>query len=274
MALTSLCRTPIERSRKALFQGDAAVAIFWLTAASVFLGAQAIIPSTASASQVHGALTNIDRLFRLDMLQSNREFVEHMIGPAKYTSAASGDSAISVRMYVVDGCNVEVGYKDDAVTYLGLKGVSSHCSFPLSRFIPHSPPTRVGELSRLTFGAFETDVGPGTKPNFYRVECLASCGNSAEPSVSLYHSGAHSDEFIDIVIEQEYPYSDRTTDLGLSKLEDILLKMESSQYLSSGTVACDPKYQPLHKRLFETAAVKNVFVGFNLGSHAPNCHVP
>lgn len=225
----------------------------------------------AEAKPAHGTSTKIDTLFRVDMLNSNREYVEHLIGPAKYTNLTSGDSPIESRNYIVNGCNVEVGYKQGTVTYLGLNGVSARCQFPLSRFIPHSPPTHVDALPELTFGAFENEVGSGIDQNFYDVECLGSCGNSADASVSLFHDGAHVDDFINITIEQDYPYSDMVSDKAFTDLEDVLLKREDRDYAAYGGVKCDVKYQPLERGLFKKSHVKNVYVGFDLGGHTPTC---
>lgn len=239
-----------------------------VAAAAVLLATSGI---HADARPAHGISTKIDTLFRVDMLNSNREYVEHLIGPAKYTDATSGDHSKERRYYIVDSCNVEIGYKDGAVTYLGLKGVSLHCRFPLQRFIPHLPPTHVDALSELTFDTFENEVGSGIDQNFYDVECLGSCGNSADPSVSLFHNGPHVDEFINIMIEQDYPYSDGASDKAFAALEDVLIKREDSDYVAYGRVKCDVKYQPLDRELFKKSHVKNVYVGFDLGDHTPSC---
>lgn len=241
----------------------AAMRKFWL--AAVIL----VIATTAHAAEIKGKpARGVDALFRVDTFNSNREYVEHMIGPAKYVDSPYGKNDISSRTYIVDGCAVEIGYRNDSVRYLGLKGVSEKCRFPVSRFVPHTPATHIADLTTLTFGMFEKQVGFS---NAYSVECLASCGNSADPSVSLFHQGAHVDEFIDILLEQDYPYSDRVTDKSLDQLENVIMKSEPSDYLTAGLLTCDRKYQPLEREMFKNSKVKNVYVGFDLEGLLPKC---
>jgi hypothetical protein len=254
----------------------------WLAMALVISGLQTFdgVPAVAkpahrgSVRAAHRVSAQVDKLFRVDMLNSNRDYVEHIIGPAKYTTPASADNALEVRTYSVDGCTVEIGYKDRTVSYLGLRGISPSCTFPLGRFIPHTPPTHVDDLYGLTFGTFEDEVGPGIAPNFYDVECLGSCGNSADASVLLYHAAPHVDDFIDVLVQEDYPYVDKRSDKAFGSLEDILSKRENSDYVAYGRIKCDLKYQSIEKKLFKSVIVKNVYVGLDLGALAPNCRNP
>ena len=245
-----------------------------LKAAHIVLAFSAMLTFSGmlvEAKPTHSKLSRIDAVFRLDMLNSNKDYVENIIGPAKYIVPSSLQEKVEIRDYLVDGCNIEVAYKATMVVYLGLKGVSPHCQFPLRRFIPHTPAQKIDELSKLTFDMFETEVGAGIQKNFYGVECLGSCGNSADPSVSLYHEGAHVDEFIKIFVQEDYPYADQVSDSAFNELEGVLLKQESGDYVAYGRVKCDPKYQPLERQLFKNSRVKNVFVGFDLSALAPSC---
>ena len=79
------------------------------------------------------------------------------------------------------------------------------------------------------------------------------------------------DEFIDILLEQDYPYSDRVTDKSLDQLENVIMKSEPSDYLTAGLLTCDRKYQPLEREMFKNSKVKNVYVGFDLEGLLPKC---
>jgi hypothetical protein len=228
-------------------------------------------PGQALARPSGGHTALLDALFRVDTLNSSREYIEHMTGPAKYTADSAGASALSVRTYVISNCVVEIGYKDDKVSFLGLKGITQACAFPLARFIPHLPTVHLPPLAELTFGAFERDVGAGIDPNRYVVECLGDCGNSADPSVALLHTGAHVDQFIDIIIEEDYPYADKNSGQALSRLGDVIIKQESRDYGVEGRITCDRRYQALEKELFKAARVKNVYVGMDLESRLRAC---
>lgn len=232
-----------------------------------------LVSAAAWVAQCQPLNTKIDKLFRLDMLNSNIDYIEHITGPTKYKAQIGAVKDAESRTYIVDGCKVEIVYQNGSVRNMGIDGIYSRCRFPLARFIPHTPKIRVTELDQLTFGGFNREVGRRIDENRLFVECLASCGNSADPSISLFHTCAHVDEFVDILVENDYPYADKDADGALGKLENILLKSEPQDYLSYGKVACDGKYQRIEWKLFEAIKIKKIYVGYDLETLLPKCDI-
>jgi len=127
----------------------------------------------------HGALAKV---FTPDILGANVAYLEaNVTGPA--FSTTGGD-----RIYKVDGCKVIVGAVKGRIVNVGIDGMSRRCSFPIAQYFasgyghPVPPYPTFGDIKQGFGGAFDAD-------------CLALCGNAADPVVSLSYQGSHADNF-------------------------------------------------------------------------------
>ena len=108
-------------------------------------------------------------------------YLEAITGPA-----FSSDGGVNT--YKVDGCSVVVGTSGGKIQNVGIDHYSDRCSFDIGQYfaggyssvIPRNP----------TYAQITTNLD-----GEYIADCLASCGNAADPVVSMNYSGSHADSF-------------------------------------------------------------------------------
>jgi hypothetical protein len=133
-----------------------------------------------ASDAAHG--TTLAKIFTPDILGANVAYLEaNVTGPAFSTSGAD-------RIYKVDGCKVIVGAVNGRIVNVGIEGMSGRCSFPIAQYFasgydhPVPPYPTFGDIKQGFGGSFDAD-------------CLALCGNAADPVVSLSYQGSHADNF-------------------------------------------------------------------------------
>lgn len=134
--------------------------------------------AAADYAASHGALA---RIFTPDILGANVAYLETITGPAFSTEGAD-------RTYKVDGCKVIVGVAKGKIANIGIDGVSQHCSFPIAQYFASGYDHPVPPFA--TFGDIKDGFG-----GHYDADCLALCGNAADPVVTLNYQGSHADNF-------------------------------------------------------------------------------
>jgi hypothetical protein len=138
--------------------------------------------AAADWAATHGKA--LARIFTPDILGANLAYVETITGPAFSTEGAD-------RTYKVDGCKVIVGVAKGKIANIGIDGVSQHCSFPIAQYFASGYDHPVPPFP--TFGDIKDGFG-----GHYDADCLALCGNAADPEVSLAYQGSHADNFTNL----------------------------------------------------------------------------
>jgi len=164
-----------------------------LAACSRTPGNNAAPPGAASSASAQPAAASaapsakLAQIFTPDILGANLAFLETLTGPAFQTD---GDE----NTYKVDGCEVIVGQTKGRIDNIGVIGVSPHCSFNIAQYFAEGYDHPVQSLP--TFGDIETGLGGD-----YAADCYMSCGNAAEPVVSLSYEGSHADNFNELLAQ-------------------------------------------------------------------------
>jgi hypothetical protein len=215
------------------------------------VAAHAALPAKPAA----GPSPAIAALFRPDMLDANRIYVERRIGPAKYVA---GD----VRTYVVAGCTVEITYKGDSVRSLALNNLSNRCTFDLSKFFPSH---KSGSAYMLTFGGFATAFGDVK----FLPECLGSCGNAADPAMAAYYSGAHAEQFYEVQVSNDYPYRGAAADSAFDVLLNASRNKREADPLYNAD--CDRAVVSKAAPAFANVQIKGIRIGWDLDPDPARC---
>lgn len=147
--------------------------------------ASSAVSGAGSAAQAAAPSAKLAKIFTADMLGANVAYLETITGPAF-------KSEDGVNTYKVDGCTVVVGVEGGKIENLGVDGYGGACSFNIAQYfaegydhpVPNEP----------TFGDIKTGLGGD-----YAADCYRSCGNAADPVVSLSYEGSHADNFNELV---------------------------------------------------------------------------
>jgi hypothetical protein len=222
-----------------------------IVAALLYAGAQPVVAAQPGSSA-------LSSLFQPETLNSSLEWVEHQWGPAKYVE---GDN----RTYIIDGCKVTIGYVKNAVRNLGIETLGNQCNFDLKRFYPDA---KIGQAASLTFGALDDALGGNSHP---LPECLASCGNSADPAMNMLREGSHAENFISVLVSNDYPYRGPQAAKSLDALMNRMKAEHGINYLTEGKGDCDRHYEGVERALFRDVAVKTIRVGWDLDDNPARC---
>ena len=205
----------------------------------------------------------IDRLFQSDTIHSTRTYIENKYGPAKYIDRDFfTDGVGDLRTYDIDGCTVLIGYDEKGIVdNIGIKGISRKCQFPISRFAQ-------GASKNILVDMSFKDVDPsGNSLLFARVSSIGLGGSATpDPSVDVLISGAHSDNFIDILLSESYPYSDEQKFYSSLSTLDRVLKSRNLNNISSVCLSS--------RRLgiiFANTSIKSIRVGYGLSMKEKLC---
>lgn len=197
----------------------------------------------------------VEALFSPDTLGSNREYIEKIIGPAKYVS---GDSY----KYRVDECPVEIIYSEGNVLTLKLQDISSKCDFSLDKFFPGR---HLGRASTVTFGDILGALGGAS----LLPACLGTCGNSADPSVNVHYEGARFEQFVELNASNSYPYRGDNATRAFRAIMDATQEKRWADPLYNAD--CDPRVRTKAALLFADVQIREVSVGANLEANPAGC---
>ncbi len=187
-----------------------------------------------------GQSRKIEALFKVDTLNARRSYIERMLGPAKYIDRG-------MYTYIVDDCRVKIYFENDSAKSLGIDNLSRKCSFQLDEFFPNR---KLKSVYSITFGDLS---GHFNSPSFFP-GCIGGCGNYSDPYIYAIYEGNRSDDFLDIVVSNSYPYRGIDEGKGFSGLR-------SDIHSDAG---CDPDVQKLARYAFATSQFKSINIGWDL----------
>lgn len=146
--------------------------------------ANAALPAAnaaAAAPAPTAGSAKLAQIFTPDILNANVAYLETLTGPAFSTEGSD-------RTYKVDGCKLIVGVKGGRIDNIGIEGYSPRCSFSIAQYFGQAPGQTLPAYP--TFGDIKGMMGGS-----FGADCLTSCGNAADPVVSLSYQGSHADNF-------------------------------------------------------------------------------
>lgn len=199
--------------------------------------------------------SKMEKLFRADTLNLSRSEIEQITG-----------SGITVFLdeisYDVEGCDVEIIYRNNAVQNILLKNISRDCTFSISAFFPglgHQ------SLSDMTFGDFYSHFNNVS----IFLQCLGTCGNAADPSITAYHPGARYAQFVEIQVSNEYPYRGSRTGSKFDALYEIARRRAGDREIYNPD--CDTDLANEAAQLFSDVEIKSVRIGSGLDVNPARC---
>jgi hypothetical protein len=160
----------------------------------------------------------LSQIFTPDILGANVAYLETLTGPAFSTEGSD-------RIYKVDGCKVIVGVAGPKIDNIGIEGFSARCSFPIAQYFAGGYDHPVPPYP--TFGDIKTGLGGA-----YGADCLALCGNAANPVVALSYQGSHADNFNDLLAE--ISIADEPALTAYQDWSDKLAAKYGQDYVTSG----------------------------------------
>lgn len=207
----------------------------WVVGCSLF----AVMPFAAANN------SKMTQVFSYDMIGVDVAYLESIIGIARQT-----DTHFKTKRYIVDGCQLEVGYQDQSVVTLSVD-LTDQCRFNLQDVISFNDTI---SSDKLVFGM----TGPVT----YYADCLGFCGNAYEPSVHELYQGPRAENFRELLLSSvSDSYEAR------SKWRDTMIAKEGENWVMEGRFNCEPqKYSDVAEKALKGEKVDQITIGYHLES--------
>lgn len=188
----------------------------------------------------------LNKVFSYDMLYADLTYLESIIGVAKKTNYDYLE-----KTYLLNGCNITVGFNDrNQVTSLAID-INKKCSFNLNNFV------KLGNgknfpVNQLKFGQLNGQ---------YYADCLKDiCGNAADPFVYEYYEGPRSEQNIEIIISSIRHNNTKAW-------SDAIIKNDGEDWLMESKYNCNPeKYKSIAKRSLSGLPAEQIVIGYNIKS--------
>jgi hypothetical protein len=193
------------------------------------------------------------KIFTPDVLGSNVAYLETITGPAFRTDGPE-------LRYKVDGCNLVVDAAAGKIDNIGIENYGPACSFPIAQYFAGGYDHPVPPLP--TFGDIQGGLGGD-----YTADCLANCGNAADPVVSLTYQGSHADNFnglyAAVSVDKDGPALSAYTDWGAQ-----MTAKHGADYVVNGDYRTGDSLQDVAAKDFAKVAPTVIRVGQKLPEDA------
>lgn len=195
-------------------------------------GKEAATPTPAAAAPqteaAPAAQRVVEQLVTAETIGMNLADVEKIAGPAVHSDGHR-------HRYHVDGCEVTLRSDEaDKVVQAVEVALAPSCKVSLEPLIGSYAGTPPLQLHELTFGKFEQRLG-----GRYYADCLASCGNAADPVVSLYVEGPRALQLMEFSLE--VPLVSGPALAASKQWEQAMEKAESEHYVVDNRFNCEPE---------------------------------
>lgn len=196
----------------------------------------------SSMSLAFGQGKKIEQVFSYDMIGADLPYLESFIGIAKRT-----DTHFKTKHYLVDGCELAVGYEGNSITTMAVS-TGGKCNFTIDD-IPMGSPINTNQV---VFGM--------TGPVDYYADCLYLCGNAYEPSIYEHYQGPRVEGFREVLLGSSIvPYE------VSRQWVDTMIAKEGESWVMDGNYNCDPrKYHDVAEQALKGQKVDWIMIGYNL----------
>lgn len=209
---------------------------------------KAIISAGIMISIFPAALANtskIEQIFSYDTIGVDVAYIESIIGIARKT-----DTHYKTKNYVIDGCDLVVGYNEQSVETMTVN-LTDHCRFNLKDIISYNETI---PSDQVVFGL----TGPVT----YYADCLMMCGNAYDPSVYELHQGSRAENFRELLLGSANSDYEAT-----SKWRDTMIAQQGEDWVLDNRYNCEPqKYSDIAAGALKGQPVDQITIGYNLES--------
>lgn len=192
-----------------------------------------------SPTQASGQL---EKIFTLDVLNTDIQYLESMTGVAKSTNNQS-----LTKDYVVNGCYMRASFSRDWTVRSLALAVSPTCTFDMGNLMGSMESI---QANTLTFGT----LGPVS----YYADCLQGCGNSYDPSVYEHAQSSRADNFIEVLLATQKGY------LQDGPWVEAMNLREGEDWVDELKFNCSDKYHDIAQSSLYGLPAEIVVVGYNL----------
>lgn len=160
-----------------------------------------LICAAATLASSIATATPLDDIATLDILGSQRAYVESKLGPAQKVFGND-------RLYQWKQCRFTISEEKKVVTGVRIEPIGKGCDFDTAKI------GLSGKASAMTFGKF-LSIGPANAEE----ACFGGCGNAADPEYAAQLEGAHYQQFTNYEITTTYDKSEAILDALRNKLK-------------------------------------------------------
>lgn len=209
---------------------------------------KAIISAGIMVSIFPAALANtskIEQIFSYDTIGVDVAYIESIIGIARKT-----DTHYKTKNYVVNGCDLVVGYNEQSVETMTVH-LTDNCRFNVKDIVSSNESI---SSDKLVFGL----TGPAT----YYADCITMCGNAYDPSVYELYQGSRAENFRELLLGSAH--SDYE---AVSKWREAMVAKEGEDWVMDNRYNCEPqKYSDIAAIALKGEPVDQITIGYNLES--------
>lgn len=201
----------------------------------------------------------VDQLITAETIGMNLAYVDKIAGPAVRSEAHR-------HLYRVDGCEVTLRSDDaDKVVQAVEVAIAPSCQVSLEPLMGSFAGTPPLQLNALTFGKLEQVLGGG-----YYADCLASCGNAADPVVTLYVEGPRALQLMEFALEA--PLVNGPALEAADQWKQAMEKAESEHYVLDNRFNCEPeRFRDVAAAAFAPVKPANFVFGRGLDYQEGDC---
>lgn len=186
----------------------------------------------------------ISDVFSYDMIGNDISYLESLIGPARKT-----DETFKTKTYIVDSCELQVGYDGLNITTLSVE-TGGKCNFILKDVISfqENVPT-----NKLAFGL--------SSPADYYSDCLTGCGNAYDPAIYELYTGSHAENWREILIS--------SINASSGQWQDKMMAEQGEEWVMENRFNCDPqKYNNIAAKSMQGQRAEKIMIGYGLKEKA------
>ncbi|PKH20606.1 hypothetical protein BI292_03300 [Pseudomonas sp. 43NM1] len=208
---------------------------------------------TAGIPAMAQAKASVAEVFDGKMLGTNLRYFESIAGIAR---ESTGDQ----HSYQVDGCEITATAGGGTISALRME-LSPKCQADLKSFVGDSFAPAANKP--LTFGSFQQAAGD---ISFY-ADCLAMCGNAADPSVYALWDGPRAVNSRQVLLEVVL-VSDPALEAS-SEWRASIAKAKGEDFVTDNRFNCERTFDAPAQKSFQAVQVTAVTIGSELP--VPGC---
>ena len=204
----------------------------------------------------------VDQLITAETIGMNLADVDKLAGP----SVHSVRSADHRHLYRANGCEVTLRTDEaDKVVQAVEVAIAPSCKVSLAPLLGGYAGTPPMQLNELTFGKLEGTLGGG-----YYADCLASCGNAADPVATLYIEGPRALQLMEFVLE--VPLVSGPALDAADQWKQAMEKAESENYVVDNRFNCESeRFRDVAAKAFSPVKPVNFVFGRGLAYGTDDC---
>lgn len=216
----------------------------------------AILTMFAASSAASAAKpAELAQVFDPEMIDADIAYFERVTGPARNTYG-------NTKVYKVGDCDVTATVAGGSVRSLRVD-ISPRCTFDLNRLLSNFP-GKFPAPDAMTFGEFDSVTGGSGQ---FFADCLAQCGNAADPVIYEHWHGSRADLALEVMLEA-VQVSGAVLD-GAAIWRAAREKVEGEDWVVDAKFNCTREYDAVAHRAFRDVTISAIAIGHDV--QPPRC---